>query len=168
MGSPGTLYDNGAGTKAVNFKPVLIFNSSAAAGVMDLDFVGIYEVDSSGNILEELLYQDFTESAQLWEWSNYSGNGNRGIYTSISASISAMATHLGNRKTIMESPRATISMPLIAANVASPGQKISWTDESVCPDAATALSVTAWIRVRGIRFDLDKNRITYEGEGGLA
>jgi len=168
VGSPGTLYDNGAGTKAVNFKPVLIFNSSAAAGVMDLDFVGIYEVDSSGNILEELLYQDFTESAQLWEWSNYSGNGNRGIYTSISASISAMATHLGNRKTIMESPRATISMPLIAANVASPGQKISWTDESVCPDAATALSVTAWIRVRGIRFDLDKNRITYEGEGGLA
>lgn len=168
VASPGTLYDNGAGTKAVNFRPVLIFNSSAAAGVMELDYVGVWEVDSSGNILEELMYQDFTDTAQLWEWSNYSGNGNRGIYTSAAASVTAMATHLGNRKTILESPRATISLPLTAANLVSPGQRINWTDESVVPDATNYINISAYIRVRSISFDIEKSRITYEGEGGIS
>lgn len=166
VGSPGTLYDNGAGTKAEYFRPVILCNYNGATGRTDIDFFAVYEVDGSGNILEEILYDDFTGGLKWFDQSR--AGGNRDLATSIAASASAMATHLGNRKTIFESPKATISLPLTAANIAIPGQKISWTDESVVPDATNYLNVTAYIRVRTIKFDMTSYKITYEGEGGIA
>jgi len=162
VSSPGTMY-----TGTAYIRPVIILNSSAAAGVMDLDYIAIYEVDGDGNILEEILYNDLTDSAQLWEWTNVSGSGNRGIYTSVAASASAMATHLGNRKTILERPQITLKMDLLAANVPVPGQPITFTDTMAPPDNSVA-GIDVTLYTRNISFDLANYKIIVSGDGVIA
>lgn len=145
-------------------RPLIQANYNVVPGITFVDFVGVYEVDSDGDILEELFYHDFTTGFGCWEWVKQQGEGERGIYTSLIESQTNMATHLGNRKTILEAPRAIIKLPLEAQYMANPGQKISWVDESVVPDDNQG--ITQYIRVRQISFDLTKFKVIYEGEGG--
>jgi len=167
IASPGTMYDASLGAVITEYiRPVLVFNSSSAAGIMDIDFVAVYEVDSNGLILEELFYDDFTEGFNF-SWYNYSGSGNRGIYTSVVASASAMATHLGNRKTILERPQITLKMDLLAANVPVPGQPITFTDTMVPPDNSVA-GIDATLYTRNISFDLANYKIIVSGDGVIA
>lgn len=72
---------------------------------------------------------------------------------------------LGDIKTIMEQPGASLRLPLTDKTKAiKPGMKISWTDESM-PD-----EVTAWIRVQSITYDFAATvpTLVVYGLGGVA
>ena len=162
IGGAGGLYSD-----VKYFRPALAVNIGTTA-TTDIDYVRICEVDSSGNVLEELFFDDFS-ATNLPSWVNLGQApfgppwGNRNRYPSFVTSAADMATALANRKSILESPRATIRVPAEVGYLVNPGTKIIWTDASVGPEA-----ITAWIRVRNISFDMDNNHIIYEGEGGIS
>lgn len=187
VSSPGAMYTNVA-----YIRPWIRCHYSAQSGKTDLDFIAIYEVDSSGDILEELFYDDFTNYGTArhytWgrqdvrirgplvpgvysnpvfnvNWVRYLGSGNRETISSVNESTTNVEAALTNRKTILEKPRATIRLDLTAANLPQPGQSIEWTDEIVSPDGAASIAVA--IRARNISFDLDSQKIIIEGEGSI-
>ena len=83
--------------------------------------------------------------------------------TPVMSNASDRTARLGFIKTIMESPRAIIRVPLNATSASiKPGKRLEWTDESQGED------VTAWIRARSINYDFGQDIIFVEGEGGIA
>lgn len=162
VASPAVLHTNVA-----YIRPHLVVNTpTGTAGKLDIDFVAIYEVNSLGNILSTLFYDDFTKGFSI-DWENYkaaTGGENRETSTSEAESVTNVETALTDLKTIIESPRATITVPLITSRIPKHGQAINWTDERIGPDG---VSLAASIRVRNITLDFMNEEITAEGEGSL-
>lgn len=149
--------------------PIVGVNISGQAGIFDIDFIAIYEVDSEGLILQELFYEEFTSGTFIYNWWNAAGTTNYEISTSIAESKANIESHLGNRKTLLESIRCSITLPLISDNIPTMGQKIQWLDKTTGPanSSGNILSTVCWIRVRNISFDLNQFEITLEGEGEI-
>lgn len=71
-------------------------------------------------------------------------------------------TALADIITLENSPRTSLSVPMIAGNFPVPGRKI------IIPDTAHVAALASWIRARKLTFDFINNRVEIEGEGGIA
>ena len=152
-------------TNVAYFRPLIAFNVSAA-GEMDIDFVAVDEVDSSGNLLAHLFRDDFEEGFS-GSWINY--NPSTGVIretkTAEDESETNVEAALADLKAIIESPRAALTFPLITSRIPKHGQAVNWTDERIGPDD---ISLDGTIRVRNITLDFMSEEITVEGEGSIA
>jgi hypothetical protein len=63
---------------------------------------------------------------------------------------------------IENSPRISLSVPLMAGNFPDLGEKI------IIPDTQQVADLSSWIRARKIVFDFFNDKITIEGEGAIA
>jgi hypothetical protein len=172
----GTIGDPiGMPTGTEFLRPLMTLNipispDTSAQCITDVDYFEIVEVDSSGNVLEVLFRDDFLQP-DLYKWykadpgAMMAITANKQRNTSINETNTALATALANRKSILEAAGARVTLPLRASYLCNPGQKLSWTDTSVCPDGE---SITAWIRARDITIDFDQDSFIYTGEGSIS
>ena len=182
VGDPAVMHTNVA-----YVRPFLRCHYSAQAGKTDLDFIGVYEVDATGKILEELFYDDFTTygTARHYTWARSSidsvalvrgiynnpvfhahwirflGSGNRETISSVNESLTNVEAALTRRRALLQMPRVEVSFDLTAANVPNPGDRLRFSDYMVSPDGAAEVQAT--VLAHHISIDTDENKFVVEG-----